>query len=323
MELKYSQNQAVSKIDGTAAIKVYDFKKALRLSMEQVRVLTRIHENFAYQLASYISAELRSIVQVEVSSVEQMLYEEFINELPVSTVLSVFEAKEQEIRMVLDMNPGMAYGMIDRLLGGKGGKKEWERAALTPIETNVLKHLLEGVVKTLQKAWNDIITLQLRLLNLETNPQFLQLAIPTETVIVVTFQISIGNTIEYMRLCIPYILLEPFIPKLSSHNWYGHNKWVKNKEESEYLQDRIEHLAVPLVVELGRATITMEELLGLAENDVIQLSQLVDDPLHVKVNEETKFLAHPGIRKSRVAAKIEKVVEGGTGHSGKWETYSG
>ncbi|WP_053365304.1 flagellar motor switch protein FliM [Bacillus sp. FJAT-27245] len=318
MGVRTSKSHEGVNMDKTASIKVYDFKKALRFSMEQVRVLTRIHENFAYQLASFISAELRSIVQVEVGAVEQMLYEEFINELPDTTIMSVFEAKEQEIRMVLNMNPEMAYGMIDRMLGGKGAVKEIERAALTPIETNVLKHLLEGVVKTLQKAWNDIITLQLRLLNLETNPQFLQLAIPTETVIVVTFQITIGNRIESMRLCIPYILLEPFIPKLSSHNWYGHNKWVKNKEESEFLQERIEHLAVPLIVELGRATITMEELLGLSENDVLQLNQPVDEPLHVKVNEETKFLAHPGIRKSRVAAKIEKVIEGDT-QNGKWE----
>ncbi|RHW33315.1 flagellar motor switch protein FliM [Neobacillus notoginsengisoli] len=319
MEYKLSQKPSAG---GAAAVKIYDFKKALRLSMEQVRVLSRIHENFAYQLASFISAELRSIVQVEVGSVEQMLYEEFINELPDTTILSVFEASEQEIRMVLDMNPDMAYGMIDRLLGGKGSVKKWERTTLTPIETNVLKHLLEGVVKTLQNAWADMINLQLRVLNLETNPQFLQLAIPTETVIIVTFNITIGKVEDTMRLCIPYILLEPFIPKLSSHNWYGHGKWVKNKDESDYLQEKIEHLAVPLIVELGRATISVEELLGLAENDVIQLNQLVDEPLHVKVNNETKFLAHPGTRKSRVAAKIEKVIEGDTEYDGTGETYT-
>ncbi|MDF2787989.1 MAG: fliM [Neobacillus sp.] len=300
-----------SQIGSTSTnLKVYDFKKALRLSMDQVRVLTRIHENFAYQLASFISSELRSFVQVEVTRVEQMLYEEFINHLPDTTILSVFESGEQGIRMAMDLKPEMAFVMIDRLLGGKGTAEEWGRAALTPIEANVLKRLLEGVVQILQKAWSDIMVLPLKFVNMETNPQFLQLGIPTETVIVITFQLSVGKVEETMHLCIPYILLEPFIPKLSSHNWYGHGKWVKNKEESEFLQGRIEHLIVPVITELGRATITMEEILGLNVNDVIQLNQLVDEPLQVRVNEELKFLAHPGTRKSRVAVKIEHLIEG-------------
>lgn len=300
-----------SQIGGTSThLKVYDFKKALRLSMDQVRVLTRIHENFAYQLASFISSELRSFVQVEVTSVEQMLYEEFINQLPDTTILSVFESGEQGIRMAMDLKPEMAFVMIDRLLGGKGTAEEWGRAALTPIEANVLKRLLEGVVQILKKAWSDIMVLPLKFVNMETNPQFLQLGIPTETVIVITFQLSVGKVEETMHLCIPYILLEPFIPKLSSHNWYGHGKWVKNKEESELLQGRIEHLIVPVITELGRATITMEEILGLNVNDVIQLNQLVDEPLQVRVNEELKFLAHPGTKKSRVAVKIEHLIEG-------------
>ncbi|MEH7112345.1 flagellar motor switch protein FliM [Neobacillus niacini] len=300
-----------SQVGGTSTnLKVYDFKKALRLSMEQVRVLTRIHENFAYQLASLISSELRSFVQVEVTTVEQMLYEEFINKLPDSTILSVFESGEQGIRMAMELNPEMAFVMIDRLLGGKGTAEGWGRSALTPIEANVFKRLLEGVVQILQKAWSDIMVLPLKYVNMETNPQFLQLGIPTETVIVITFQLTVGKVEETMHLCIPYILLEPYIPKLSSHNWYGHGKWVKNREESEYLQDRIEHLIVPVITELGRATITMEEILGLSVNDVIQLDQLVDEPLQIRVNEEMKFLAHPGTKKSRVAVKIEHLIEG-------------
>ncbi|WP_462410728.1 flagellar motor switch protein FliM [Neobacillus sp. Marseille-QA0830] len=295
---------------GPAEPKVYDFKKALRLSMEQVRVLTRIHENFAYQFASFISSELRTFVQVDAASVEQMLYEEFINQLPDTTILSVFESGEQGIRMAMELNPQMAFVMIDRLLGGKGTIGEWGRTSLTPIESNVLKRLLEGVVQILQKAWSDIMVLPLAYVNMETNPQFLQLGIPTETVIVIRFQITIGKMEQMMHLCIPYILLEPFIPKLSSHNWYGHGKWAKNKDESEFLQGRIEHLTVPVITELGRASITIEELLGLSVNDVIQLHQLVDEPLQVRVNEEVKFFAHPGTKKSRVAMKIEHVVEG-------------
>lgn len=291
-------------------VKVYDFKKALRLSIEQVRVLTRIHENFAYQLSSSISALLRTIVQVEVVSVEQTLYEEFINQLPTVTVLTIFEAVKQEVRVVMEVSPRMAFAAIDRLLGGPGTINELDHISITPIEKNVLRRLFEGFVQNIEKSWNSIIPIEFKMLDIETNPQFLQIAIPTETVIVIAFDVLIGNMKERMHMCIPYMLIEPFMSKLSSYQWYANRQKAKNIEENEHLQEKVENLIVPLTVELGRGSITIEEFLGLAVGDVIQLNQLTDAPLHVRVGEQTKFLAMPGTKKTRMAVRIENVREG-------------
>lgn len=304
------QNEQLDLKD-TSSVTTYDFKKALRLSMDQVRALTKIHENFAYQFSSNISVQLRTMFQVELISVEQILYQEFVKLLPSNTIISVFEAGKQEFRMAMDINPRMAFSMIDRLLGGIGSVEVSERFSITPIENNVLMRFFEGVAESLQKAWSDIVTLRLKVIELETNPQYLQLAVPTETVIVIAFNVKLGNDVERMHLCIPYTLLEPFIPKLSSHNWFGKSKGQagKNKEENG-LQERLEHLTVPVSAELGRAKITIEEFLGLSVNDVLQLDQLVDEPLQIKINEQTKFLAHPGTKKTRLAVKIKHVIEG-------------
>jgi flagellar motor switch protein FliM len=305
-------------ISGTSSVKTYDFKKALRLSMDQVRALTKIHENFAYQFSSNISVQLRTVFQTEVIAVEQLLFQEYIKLLPANTIISVFEEGNQEMRMAMDLNPRMAFTIIDRLLGGKGISEVSERFSITPIETNVLKRFFEGVAHSLQKAWSDINELRLNVIELETNPQYLQLTVPTETVIVIVFNVKIGNDVERMHLCIPYTLLEPLIPKLSSHNWIGKSNSFpeKNKQESTLLQERLEHLTVQVSAELGRAKISIEEFLGLTVNDVIQLDQLVGEPLQVKINEQTKFLAHPGIKKNRMAVKIEEVIEGDDSHDG-------
>jgi flagellar motor switch protein FliM len=293
-----------------SSVKIYDFKKALRLSMEHVRGLTKIHETFGYRLSSTLSDQLRTIVQVEVISVEQILYEEFIQQLPSSTLLSEFQAVNQEMRMALNLNPQMGFAMIDRLLGGKGALDHTVRSSLTPIENNVLKGLLEGFVQNLQKAWADILSFKLKVLDIKTNPQFLQLAAPEETVIVILFHLTIGQNKEQMQLCIPFNYLEPVNAKLSPLNWIGNGQSVKSKEDSGLIQERIEHLTVPVCAELGRASITIEEFLELAVNDVIQLDQLVDEPLKVRINEQIKFLAHPGTKKSRMAVKIEQALEG-------------
>jgi flagellar motor switch protein FliM len=305
-------------LSDTSNVKTYDFKKALRLSVDQVRALTKIHENFAYQFSSNISVQLRTMFQAEVISVEQILYQEFVKLLPGNTIISVFEAGKQEIRMAMDLNPRMAFAIVDRLLGGNGSAEVSERFSITPIENNVLKRFFDGVAQSLQKAWSDIVSLRLKVTELETNPQYLQLTVPTETVIVIAFNVKLGNDAERMHLCIPYSLLEPFIPKLSSHNWFGKNSNQSGlkKEENGILQERLEHLTVPVSAELGRAKITIEEFLCLSVNDVLQLDQLVDEALKIKINDQTKFLAHPGTKKSRLAVKIKHVIEGEDEHDG-------
>ncbi|MCM3763594.1 flagellar motor switch protein FliM [Neobacillus niacini] len=290
-------------------VKVYDFKKALRLSMEQVRVLTRIHDNFAYQLASAISTQLRTIVQVEVVSVNQMLYEEFIKQLPAYTILNVFETSEKG-RMIMELKSKMAFAIINRLLGGRElAVSTEEKASLTQIEQNILHKLFEGFVENLKKSWKDLMNVDMKVIDIETNPQFLQVAIPNETVIVIAFTIKIGDMTEQMHICIPYIILEPFLPKLSSYQLFSPRSHAKNKQESKLLKSKIEGLEIPLSVELGRSKISIEEFLSLNVGDVIQLNQLYDEPLKAMVGKEVKFLVKPGVKKTRLAAEIETVVE--------------
>ncbi|MGG3466026.1 flagellar motor switch protein FliM [Neobacillus pocheonensis] len=290
-------------------VKVYDFKKALRLSMEQVRVLTRIHDNFAYQLASAISTQLRTIVQVEVVSVNQMIYEEFIKELPPFTILNIFETSEKG-RMIMELKSKMAFAIIDRLLGGRDlADSAIEKTTLTQIENKILQKLFEGFVDNLKKSWKDLMNVNLTAVEIETNPQFLQVAIPNETVIVIAFNIKIGEIEELMHICIPYIILEPFLPKLSSYQLFSNRNKTNSPEESKLLKSKLQELEIPLKVELGRSSITIEEFLSLSVGDIVQLDQLYEEPLKAMVGKDVKFLVKPGVKKTRLAAEIETVFE--------------
>jgi flagellar motor switch protein FliM len=309
-----SQND-IENNSGTTTVKVYDFKKALRLSMEHIRGLAKIHENFAYRLSSTLSGQLRTIVQVDLDNVEQLPYEEFIQQLPSSTVLSVLESEAgHEFRMALNIDPLFAFNMMDRLLGGKGNYKEAPKDTLSSIEINVLKGLLEVFTQNIHKAWAEIAQFKLAIKDIKTNPKFLQLTAPEEMMVIIHFTVLIADRVEKMKLCIPYVFVEPLNAKLLSYNLYGNGQGVKKSERNVDIQEKIEHLTVPVCVELGRSTISIEEFLGLAVNDVIQLDQLADEPLKVKINEQVKFLAHPGTKKSRMAVKIDHVLEGEDHH---------
>ncbi len=101
-------------------VRTYDFKRALRFSKDQIRSLSRIHENFARLLTTALSAQLRTFVQISVSTVDQLPYDEFIISIPKMTLLNVFEAQPMEGRLLMEVNPNIAYAMMDRLLGGRG-----------------------------------------------------------------------------------------------------------------------------------------------------------------------------------------------------------
>ena len=105
--------EELRKEESQKKVKTYDFKRALRFSKDQIRSLTRIHENFARLLTTYFSTQLRTYVQISVASVDQIPYEEFIRSIPKMTILNVFEVLPLEGRIVMEVNPNIAYAMMD------------------------------------------------------------------------------------------------------------------------------------------------------------------------------------------------------------------
>ncbi|TKI54968.1 flagellar motor switch protein FliM [Brevibacillus antibioticus] len=291
-------------------VKVYDFKRALRFSKDQIRGLTRIHENYARLLTTYFSAQLRTFVQITVASVDQLPYDEFIRSIPKMTILNIFEAPPLEGRMVLEVNPNIAYTMLDRLLGGQGAIPE-KMGALTEIETTVMERVFGKALDTFHEAWKQIIELDPYQEGLEMNPQFMQIVSPNEIVVVISFSTKIGDTTGMINLCLPHVVLEPIMTKLSGQYWFSKQKKTRDEEERLRVEERVKVANLPIVAEMGTATITVGDFLQLQKGDVIQLDQSIDNKLKIKVGDHLKFLGQPGTLKGRVAVQIDEVIEEG------------
>src|SRR5690606_10232390 len=130
-------------------------KRALRFSKDQIRSLTRIHENFARLLTTYFSAQLRTYVQISVATVDQLPYEEFIRSIPKMTILNIIDVPPLEGRILMEVNPNIAYTMLDRLLGGRGTSVN-KIENLTEIETKILSNTFERSFENLREAWETI-----------------------------------------------------------------------------------------------------------------------------------------------------------------------
>lgn len=291
-------------------VRSYDFKRATRFSKDHLRSLTRIHENFARFLTTYFSTQLRTFVQITVVQVEQLPYDEFIRSIPKMTILNIFEAEPLEGRMVLEVHPNVAYAMLDRLLGGVGASPA-KINALTEIETIIMEKIFSRALDTLQEAWKTVLDLYPRLEALETNPQFMQIASANDTIALISLSTKIGDTTGMINLCIPHVVIEPVMPRLSVHHMFVTHKRMKSSEESEALQARVTKAKLPIIAELGESQISVREFLGLAVGDVIALTKQVDEGLQIKVGEKLKYIGSPGTVKGKVAVQITDIVNEG------------
>ncbi|TYR77518.1 flagellar motor switch protein FliM [Rossellomorea vietnamensis] len=291
-------------------VKVYDFKRALRFSKDQIRSLTRIHENFARILTTYFSAQLRTYVQISVVSADQVPFEEFVRSVPKMTILNIFDVPPLDGHILMEVNPNIGYAMMDRVMGGKGiGMNKIEN--LTEIETKIMSNLFERAFDNLRDAWSNIAEIDPMLAEFEVNPQFLQMVSPNETVVVISMNTTIGETSGMINICIPHVVLEPIIPKLSVSYWMQTKAKENDPLESEKLEKRIKTAQVPVVAELGSSDITIDDFLMLDIGDVIQLNKRIDAPLTVKVGEIPKFTAQPGEQNKKLAVQILDSLKGG------------
>ncbi|GEM00779.1 flagellar motor switch protein FliM [Halolactibacillus halophilus] len=293
-------------------IRSYDFKRALRFSKDQVRSLSRIHENYARMLTTYFSAQLRNYVHISVASVDQIPYEEFIRSIPTMTVLNIYSMEPLEGRIIFEINPNVAYAMLDRILGGRGTSLN-KIESLTEIESTIMSNLFEKSLDNLQEAWASVIDIDPMLEEFEVNPQFLQLVSPNETVIVVSLNTTIGETSGMINICIPHVVLEPIIPRLSVHYWMQ-NEAQKERKPGEYekLTKNISSTELELSVVLGETLITIDDLLELSKGDVLKLNQSIEEPLIMQSSEEPLFYVQPGSQKNNVAVQVIDEIEGGS-----------
>jgi flagellar motor switch protein FliM len=300
----------MKKEDEAKKVKVYDFKRALRFSKDQIRSLTRIHENFARLLTTFFSAQLRTYVQITVASVDQIPFEEFVRSIPNMTLINVFEVPPLDGNILMEINPNIAYSMLDRLMGGTGTSHS-NVDNLTEIETKIMTNLFERSFDNLREAWENIVEIDPMLIELEVNPQFLQMISPNETVVVISLNTIIGETTGMINICLPHVVLEPIVPNLSVRYWMQSNTKAMSPEQIEMLESRVKQASLPVVAELGASSISIEDFLTMNIGDVIELDQKIADPLILKIGTLPKFTVQPGKLNKKMAVQVIDPLEGG------------
>ena len=292
-------------------IKMYDFKRPDKFAKDQIRTLFMLHESFSRLLNTYLSTHLRTLVNVEVASVEQLTYQEFVQSLANPSVISVLAVPPLKGNIIMEINTEIAFAFIDRVFGGEG-KTGLKPRVLTEIEEVVMKRFIDTDMRQLQEAWSTVVEFSPTLEATESNPQFTQIVPPSDMVVIVTIQMKVGDVEGMMNICIPYLVLEPIMSKLTTTYWVASSvSKDDDPEQVKILQKKIKRTEVPFVVQLGSLDITINEFLTLGFGDVLQMDTKVEDNLICLVGHRPKFYCRPGTSGKKMAVQITKVINEG------------
>jgi len=294
---------------GPRSVIAYDFKHPNRVSKDQIRTLENMHDNFAGHYGSSLSAILRTIVDVDLVSVDQITYSEFIMSLVTPSCTYTFGAPPLDAVCLVDFNPTLTFSLIDRMFGGNGKILETERE-LTGIEKSVMARLARSLYKDVERSWENIVELKAEQKSFETNPQFIQIVPPGETVVVVSFQIKLFQSTGLLTICYPYVALEPVVAKLSGQNWIDATKKKNLDADRNINLVNLQSIQAEVAAVLMQSHIRMRDFMELKLGDVLPSEMKITEPMDIYVNRHKKFKARPGLSGKKRAVQILEVCEG-------------
>jgi len=300
---------AVAGEDPDRQISVYDFKRPERVSKEQMRAFQAMHEGFGREFGAVLSSMLRTIVEVKLISVDQLTYSEFVFSLENPTCFNLLHADGLDGNIILDLNPSIIFPIVDRLLGGgKSLKHTLPGRPLTGIELRLVSRITDLAMRGLEKSWSSICNLKLKRLQVESNPQLVQIVPPNEVIVLISFELTMGEMRGIMNLCIPFNTIEPLSGKLSSDTWSAYTKRVADPRQQLNLETGVSLASVEMVVRLAETHLTASEVMNLSVGDVIMTEKSCRDGLQVVVENRPLFTAYPGLYKGHKAVRIGKAI---------------
>jgi flagellar motor switch protein FliM len=262
----------------------------------QLRRLRTMHENLARDFGAALSGLLRTAVDVSLAGVDQLAYGQFVCSLASPACFYVLKAEPFDDRPMLDIEPAILHPMIDRLLGGAVDDEPPPGRPLTEIELCLAARIVRLFLQECRSAWQKVLDLKLEVLQAESNPRLLRILPTEEPVVLIRFEVSIGELRGMMRLCLAARAIEGLGDKLLP-------------DGSSPINHPQPHTLATVEVTLAETQISSDELADLRVGDIIATETAADSPMTVSIDGIGKFRGKPGAFQGRKAVRLTDSIE--------------
>jgi flagellar motor switch protein FliM len=301
-----TQLETAAPVEEHKEVRSIDFIRYTKGKKEKLPALEFIYDRFSKSFRSALSLFMEKEIEVGVTPIQYVEYAEFIKTLPLPTNMNIVVTENLKGFFIVIFDAKMIFSVLETIFGSSSiSAPKIEGREFTKIEFNVIKKLIDLVSIEMEKAWLPVYEIHCKYSRSEINPNYITMVAPEENVSLCEFSIEIGDITSWMKVCMPYGVLETIKGYLMStpsrEDMEMREKWFMQ------LKERV--LDVPLEIRalLGKKKMPIQEFMQIAEDSIIVVDRYVNDPIDIAVYEKAKFKGRMGIFKGNKAVKIEEM----------------
>jgi len=293
-------------------IRNYDISSQERIVRGRMPTMEIVNERFGRNFRIGLFNLVRRSPEISVGTVAVQRYNAFLRELVVPTNFNICAIRPLRGSGLIVCEPAIVFGIIDMLYGGAGKfPTRIEGRDFSATEQRIINRVVDVICEEYKKAWQGIYPLELSWQRSEMQPQFANIATPSEIVVSTEFQLEIGDISGAIHICMPYAALEPIRDVLYSATQGDaievDRRWVK------VLTREIQAAEVTLVAELARAPATVQQLLAMKTGDFIELERAPH--IQASIGGVPVFDCQYGTHNTKYAIRIENCLRS---HEASW-----
>jgi flagellar motor switch protein FliM len=292
---------------GLSGIQSYDLTSQKRVIPARILTLEMISEQFARYFQSALGTLLAKELEFKLQPTETVECGELINKIPMLSSVNVIGMEPLKGNALILVESDTVYLLLDHFFGGSGRIHAKAEGEFTPVEQRFVQKVVGLMLTQLQKAWHPVYPVHLTLVRSETNPKFAMIVPPKEVMIVVPFNLKIGNDERRFSICLPYPTVEPIWEKLCA--LYQGQATDTVDEWHEALRQHMGGCKAEVKADLGVASLRVSEITALKPGDVVLLDKVQSDELELTVEGIVKFSGRPGTHRGNVSFQVSSVVK--------------
>jgi len=302
-----SQKLEAEEAGPQGGIREYNLASQERIVRGRMPTMEIINERFARNIRLGLFNLTRRSPEVSIGGIKVQKYSAFLREIVVPTNFNIVSVKPLRGSGMIVCDPSLVFAVIDALFGGAGKyHTRIEGRDFSATEQRVILRLVDCIIEQYKKAWAGVYPVELEYQRSEMQPQFCNIASPSEVVVATSFTLEIGESSGTVHFCVPYSTYEPIRDVLYStmqgDSTEPDRRWVN------LLTQQIQSADVDLVAELAHANATVEQLLSFKPGDFIELD--MNPLIEAKVDGVPVFNCHYGTTNGKYAIKIDRLLTG-------------
>jgi flagellar motor switch protein FliM len=284
----------------------YNFWSPDRFSKEQMRAVEMVHEDLAERLTTSLPSFLRTGLRPRVVHIEQGRFHDFLKDLPGNSLFHVITMAPLPGQMVIMISSDIGSVILEQRLGGRVGKKR--DRALTEIDQSLLRGLVEHMLNDIKGAWSKVVAIEPGIEDTTVNQHWVQMMMGNERMMLITFELTIQDVTGTMNIYIPFSTLKPIANDLNPHAWIvGKKEKAIDPSVRQSAIENLYHVYLPVHVNLGTASVTMNELINLKPGDVLKLNTAIHQDVTIEVANQPRFRGQIGKQGKLVAIQVTGV----------------